>query len=326
MKSGNPETNNIDRSAFDPYLSQQQISELARSNLANRGGLRAYMWMRALATLHYGDAEHRDEFSVAELAQRFRYYYTFFRDLLPKTLESDNEISVVDYRRRRFRNVKNRFTEIVVGENHIEDSFELVKSTILIKQSIHDPQLVYRPAKDLGTSLLRVVIDRQRLNQACKLFVQYDEGSPIEFLVEECAAAPDQLMPGRDEAAIAALAKTYPRYDRGVLGGPYSQFMNPRPVTLAATADMIIPAGVQQVRVWIDGLGSCTAHIGLQTLDGRVYRLSEQAHRYLRSTRIDSTSQRYQDFIQSTIENETLPFQRLLKSQQFTFFRRRRNL
>ena len=320
LNAGNSDDSGIDRSAFDPYLSQQEILELARSNSANRGGLRAFMWMRAIATLHYGDAEHRQELTVADLAQRCRFYYTFFRDLLPQRLQPENEMDVIDYRRRRLRNSKNKFTEITIGENHIQESLETIKTATLFRLTKHDPELVYTPAKDLGTTLLRVVVDRQRLNQASKLLIQYDDGEPIEFWVEECSAVvAKELMPSRDEATIAALGRSFKKYDRGVLGGPYSQFMTPRPVTLAATADLILPARVQKVRAWVEGTDSTVVHVGLQTLDGRVYSLSEQAHRYLRSKQIDATSPQFQEFAQQAVNNETYPLQESLMSNQFTF-------
>ena len=310
----------LERSVFDPYLSQQQIRELARSNHAKQGGLRAYMWMRAIATLHYGDAEHRQELSVTELAQRYRNYYTFFRDLLPQRLQVENEMSIVDYRRRQLRNGRNKFTEIVLGENHIGESFETIKSATLFKQSKYDPELVYYPEQDLGTSLLRIVVDRQRLAQACKLYVQYDDGAPIEFWLEECAAvAPEKMMPGRDEAALAGLKQAFGRYDRGVLGGPYSQWKTPHPVTLAATSDLILPDRVTQIRIWVDGPDTASAYVGVQALNGRDYKLSEQAHRYLRSKRIDSSSSEFQEFVWSAIDNETYGLQQLLRSLQFTF-------
>ena len=320
LNAGNPDHSGIDRSAFDPYLSQQEILELARSNQANRGGLRAFMWMRAIATLHYGDAEHRQELTVADLAQRFRYYYTFFRDLLPQRLQPENKMDVVDYRRRRLRDSRSKFTEIVIGENHIQESLEGIKTATLFRLTKHDPQLVYTPAKDLGTTLLRVVVDRQRQNSAAKLLIQYDDGEPIEFWIEKTSAvAAKELIPSREEATIAALGRSFRQYDRGVLGGPYSQFETPRPVTLAATADLILPARVKKVRAWVVGTDSTETHVGLQTLDGRVYRLSEQAHRYLRSDSINATSPQFQDFVEQTINNETIPLQKSLMSNQFTF-------
>ena len=294
---------------WDPYLNQQRIQQLARNNRVRRGGLRAYMWMRAIATLHYGDATYRDEITVPEMAAKLRGNYTFYRDLLPLNLQSDNTMKVVDFPLRKIRDPKETFTERVIGEQHVSDSLSGNTATVFKKSSEDSQVLRYRPAKDLGTSLLRVVVNQTELTHPCKLMVQYDDTNPIELQVQ-CNAAlpPDRFVPSRFEAALSALAVIHQRYSNGTNGGPYSQFQTPRPTVRAASAEFLLPADVDEIKVWVESENKATAYVGLQTLDGRKYQLSERAHRYLRDQDRKSTAFDFQDFLSNELNNETYPF------------------
>ena len=106
---------------WDPYLNQQRIQGLARNNRIPHSGLRAYMWMRAIASLHYGDADFGDEIDVVEMAGRLRERYTHFRDLLPLHFDPENQPRRVAFHNREIRRPNQKRTETIVGEQHVPE-------------------------------------------------------------------------------------------------------------------------------------------------------------------------------------------------------------
>ena len=320
LKQARPRRNGAAACLLDPYLSHQLIRQLARDNRVKRAGLRAYMWMRASSAMHHGDADFRGETSVAELTSRLRTSYTFFRDQLPLSLSPDNEMRVVDYRQRRLRNSKNKATEVIVGEQHIADSLKTIKRATLFKTSgDHDP-LYFRPAEDLGPSYLRIVVDQTHLEKPCKVFVQYDHCKPVELGVD-CGDSSRRacMIPERDEATLAAMSLSYGEYDHGVMGGPYSQFKVPHPVVEAGTCEMLLPAGVEEVRVWVGKDHAYPVYLGVQTLDVRPYQLSERAHRYLREQNVVALDPVVRKFVEDELDNDRHPLKQFVESKITTF-------
>ena len=129
------ETDAYCNTALDPYLNQQQILQLARNNRIPHSGLQAYMWMRAIASLHYGDADYGLELTVPELAERLRQR-TRFRDLMPVNLKHDSQPQRIAFSNARLAGPGKERTETVIGEQHISDAIANVPTTTTHRFSV----------------------------------------------------------------------------------------------------------------------------------------------------------------------------------------------
>ncbi len=313
--------------AWDPYLNQQTIRGLARNNLIPHGGLRAYMWMRALATRHYNDGDYGDEITVPELAERIRGHYTFYRDLLPSELNSGQESRLVGFVDRKIRAPHQKKTETVIGQQHVPDGLSWLSETHVHRLTADsNSKLVYQTPDSLGASLLRVIVDQTHLQQGSRLMVRFDDRPPIELVVhvEEGVSSICQL-PGRAEAALASLSSIHSRYDSGIVGGPLAMHEDPTPIIRAATAEFIKPANVSRIEVWLPPGATQEAYVGLQYLDGRKTELSESSYRHLNA---DETVQpagsihadaNWNRFVRQELQNDSANLESLLKSHLQNF-------
>ncbi|QDT11807.1 hypothetical protein [Planctomycetes bacterium K23_9] len=308
---------------WDPYLNQQRITHLARDNRIQHGGLRAYMWMRAIATRHYGDADFGDEISVAEMASRMREH-TSFRDLLPEISGDQNDQRRIAFVNRRIRGPKQTATETIIGEQHLPTAVASLPTTTVCRLPLgSDERLQYRIPELLGASVLRVVVDQSHLSQNACLMVQFDDSPPIELAVSPRVPLKETCMaPGAAAAALSCLSTVHSRYDSGTAGGPFAMWNESAPMTRAATAELVKPAHVQTVRVWLANCPSPPVYIGLQYLDGRQSTLPETAFRALNSILTaagdDSPIGR---FAQQEINNDSRPIERLLRTNFDAFSR-----
>ena len=284
------------------------------------------MWMRALATRHYADADYGDEISVPELAERIRERYTVFRDLLPSDLSEQNEPRWVAFLDRKIRRPQEQATETIVGQQHIADALGWLPKTHLFDLPHGEPsKLVYRPPRSLGASLLRVVIDQSHLQQDTRLMVRFDDRPPIELVVhQDDGVRSCCLVPTRAEAALASLASVHARYDSGLVGGPYALCSEPISVVRAATAEFIKPADVSRIEVWLPSEATSRANIGLQYLGSRNDPLSESS--YLRLIEMETklpgnigTDNNATRFAWQELSNDRFDFAQALKSDLQNF-------
>ena len=279
------------------------------------------MWMRALATRHYGDADYGDEISIPQLAQRLRERYTYFRDLLPDELNSDSQPRRVTFTVRAIRAPSEKATETIVGEQHITDALGWFDETHLVRIGAgRDSKLVYRAPDSLGSSVLRVIVDQTHLQQGTRLMMRYDERPPIELVVQKSEGVNlDCLVPTRAEAALASLASIHSPYDSGLFGGPFAMRNTPLPLINVATAELIKPADVRRVEIWLSSETVTEARIGLQYLDARKVELSETSYFELKKIETGQTEAAVPDpnslrFAQQELDNDSTDIDRLLNS------------
>ena len=307
---------------FDPYLNQQRIHQIARDNQIQHSGLRAYMWIRALATMHYGDSNFRGEISIPDMAKRIRERYTFFRDLLPAKLDNHREPRRVSFPMRQIRKVRTqRLTETIVGEQHAGEAASWLPTTTLFRCStVDEPVLRYRVPRKLGTSLLRVVVDQTHLQESVRLMVQYDDRVPIQMAIHCQDALPNSaFIPSRPEAAIASLNKIYERYNSGPVGGPFGVWSNPQPTIKAATDELLLPSHIREVKIWLESDHNTSVHVGLQYMDARPFQLSESSYKRISLLEQFSNNTAEQAFASRELENHTLALQRLLIAHSLHF-------
>lgn len=300
---------------LDPYLNQHRIQQVARNNRIEHGGLRAYMWMRALAALHYGDPVFGDEISVPAMANRIRERYTGYRDLLPIGLSDHREPKKVSFPIRRIRDAKSeKLTETIVGEQHVGETLRwLPKATLFRCSTGADPAIRYRVPDDIGDTLLRVVIDQTHLDRSSRLMIQYDDRQPIQLAINCHESLPlSAMVPSRAEAAIACLGQLYNRYDSGPFGGPFSIWATPTPIISAATDEFLLPGSVKEVKIWIESKEDVSLHIGLQYLDAQAFQLSETSYRRIAQIEQQSVNPAERAFAAQELDNHSFALQQLL--------------
>lgn len=310
---------------WDPWLNYPKLLRVARDNKIRFGGLRSYMWMRAIASRRLGESNFGDELTVSELAQKIRSRFTYFRDLLPIDLHGSTNPRFVSFPVRSIRRAKQAATQTTLGQQHIDEQASRLATTNLYQISTggwKDPNsahsclcgdLIYRPSEELGASLVRVIVDRQRLNGSAKLWVQYDERTPFELRVlPESALKLSAFVPGRAEAAVASLAETHQRYDSGPWGGPYSVLDQPVAMIDAAVAEFVLPPSVKQIKISAESASNETLHVGVQCLVANYTKLSELAYR--KHGKHASMMPVMKEFSGEQLNNNSIDVQRLIKS------------
>ena len=312
---------------WDPWLNYPKLLGVARDNNIRYGGLRSYMWMRSIASRRHGESNFGDELTVAELARKIRHRFTYFRDLLPIDLHGSTNPRYVSFPVRSIRRAKQAATETTVGQQHIDEQAARLATTTLYQISTggwQDPNsgqdcqcgdLIYRPAEGLGASLVRVIVDRQRMTGNAKLWIQYDERPPFELsLLPNSALKTSAFVPGRAEAAVASLAETHQRYDSGPWGGPFSVLKQPVAMIDAAVAEFVLPPSVKQIKISAESDTDETLHVGLQNLVANFTELSELAYR--KHGRQASRVPAMKEFSGGQLNNNSIDVQRLLTSHQ----------
>ena len=315
---------------WDPWLNYPKLLQVARDNKIRYGGLRSYMWMRAIASRRHGESNFGDELTVAELARKIRNRFTYYRDLLPIDLHGSTNPRYVSFPVRSIRRADQAATETTVGQQHIDEQAARLATTTLYQISTggwQDPNsgeacqcgdLIYRPAEGLGASLVRVVVDRQRMTGNAKLLIQYDERPPFELsLLPNSALKISAFVPGRSEAAVASLAETHRRYDSGPWGGPFSTLKQPVAMIDAAVAEFVLPPSVKQIKISGESDTDETLHVGVQNLVANFTGLSELAYR--KHGRQASMVPVMREFSGKQLDNNSVDVQRLLESHQKQF-------
>jgi len=121
---------------WDPWLNYPKLIRVARDNSIRYGGLRAYMWMRSIASRRHGESNFGDELTVAELARKIRHRFTYFRDLLPVDLHGSTNPRYVSFPVRSIRRAKQTATETTVGQQHIDEQAARLATTTLYQISL----------------------------------------------------------------------------------------------------------------------------------------------------------------------------------------------
>lgn len=307
---------------FDPWLHHEQFLNFARDNTMRQGGLNAYMWMRAIAAYRHSDPDYRDELTAPELASKIRGKFAHFRDLLPSSSQSVAP-RYVRFPIRSIRSPKQPFRQIVLGAQHVEEAAGQLPAAILFPMSsdIADGSgpLQYHMPENLGPSVLRVVVDKATVGDSSNFTIQYDERLPIDFRVGPTTDIHSALLkPGYQEAAVLALANRHFPFDGSTLGGPFASIGRNTDTTVAATHELIVPAGVKRVTVRAtDGEPNSTL-VGIQYLTSRYQKLSESEWLYHQRELLSGDPARI-EFSQKLLKNQVVDTTRLVDSHLTTF-------
>ena len=309
---------------WDPHLNYPRLLEVARDNSVRHGGLRAYMWMRAIAARRRGESDFSDEVSSAELVGRLKNRFTYFRDFSPIEVTPAAAPRHVGFPVRSIRRPQQSETETIVGEQHIFETAKRLPTTTLYRiatggdESCGCSGLRYRPQKSLGPTLIRWVVDRNQITSPVDIQIQYDDRPPVNLTLQPNSALPTEaFIPSRAEAALASLSVVHSRYDSGPWGGPFASVDQTVPMIKAGIAEMILPSDIKEVKVVATSSTDDAIEIGCQILVAAFTELSESA--YLKHSKHASMMPEMKQFSGDQLNNDSLDFQRLLDSHVKNF-------
>jgi hypothetical protein len=262
---------------FDPTDAVAQAGLALRSVRDNRyrqGGLRAAMTMLAAA------AGRPSEPTVRRFADHLLSQRTVYRDLLPQWQDRGVIPRPAFFNVRSLRPPRHSHIDVIVGEQLVADAVSRLSSgKFLPVGSCWANAGFYSLPHDLGPSRLRVAVDKSSLGASTRLHLQYDERDPI--LLDASPGSElklGQFNPTRGETALAAMNHLHAPFDSGTLGGPFAVHNEPAPLLATGTAELLIPPGVQSVRVWATGDLAKRPRVALQYRTSKTYRLTEPAY------------------------------------------------
>ena len=296
----------------------------ARDNRFSEGGLQAYMLMRAAA------AARSHQIELRQISERLRLHRTFFRDLLPSWQPFPVEPTDGYFASWRLREPSAPRPHSVLGDELIDDGLrQLSQARFVSTSTSQQTASVYHLPKNLGASLLRVAVDRTSLPARTKLYVQYDRQAPIELLsVQREPLAAGDYSPSRAAIALVGQRARHGDADHATLGGPFCRDRHPAPYIAAGVCELVLPAGVRQIRVWADGKRGSQPRLALQYRASRPFLPSESSYQGL-AGRL-SAKQRFatlrndnvalpEDFAELESENLYHPLRRLLMTHRRVF-------
>ena len=123
------------------------------------------------------------------------------------------------------------------------------------------------------------------VRRAGRLWLSLDDRPPVALRVlTEPELPPAEFVTARAEAGLAALHWRHPKYDAGTLGGPFALQHAPANLAAVGVAEVIVPQGVQRIRLVAEPCGELPLDVCLQYRASRSYELTESA--YLASLRL----------------------------------------
>lgn len=246
----------------------------ARDNSRPQGPLRGYLTLRALAALRPDDPE------LSDLADQLRARYTFHRDLLPVRTGPDARQHTGYFCSRRLRSTQQTARDVIIAEQHIDDlAGRLPSARFTVTPNRPELASVYRLPPEVGPTLLQVVVNQQSVRGAVPLFVQFDGRPPVALLaLAGPELTPDHYSAGAVEAGLSALGRRHTIAAPGTLGGPFARLDAPAPLVSAGTAELPVPAGVSEIRVWSPTAQPGSTAVALRYLDSKKFRLTEMEY------------------------------------------------
>ncbi len=294
----------------------------ARDNEFPRGGLRSYMLIRKLSAT--SSESHR----MRRFAEGIRSNHTTFRDLLP--VNSSQEIAPVTatFASRKLRDPREPLTTPSLKQQFIHDAVgQLSRARFVRLSNSPNEATVYRLPGDLGSSILRIAVDRASTQFTTRLIVQYDRRRPIQLEIVPSEPVDDDAFESpRSKLGLSALRRQHGHFDAGTLGGPFAQLQTPVPHIRVASAELFMPADVVSIRIWAEAPSDACPNVALQYLDGRRYELTETSlHDSLCQTgttkklEVLFDNQRQEQYESRELQNHAVALKRLTNSHQRDF-------
>ena len=253
---------------------QMQVAhDAARNNRYRGGGLLGW---RLAAT---EAARRPDAPRLASYADELRAFHTFYRPLLPETETRGAGQSYSRFLGRSLANLGESHREIFVAEQHLPDSIRNVGAGYFhaVPERQRDASVYFVPRQS-APSILRLAVDLDSGASETHLWVQLAHHRPRHLRVTPAAAlSSTELRAPQPLGGLAVLDRREPYVAEVTLAGPISRWSTPAPLRRVATAELALPAGVEEIRVWSNQ--SSTLRVALDYRTARPYALSETAYR-----------------------------------------------
>ncbi len=300
----------------DAFVTAQERIALrsARDNRHRDGGLRAVMLMEQASQ------RHPDVSQISRIAEEIKNRHTRYRNLLPTRKPTSRRQRFAWFEARRLRDVDELELPILVAEQHVDDFVNRLSSGVFVNTgNTRESANVYRLPEHRADSFLRIAVDRTWLIQNRRLFVQFDNQTPIRLGAVASETLPESAFAVSSAAAgLVALHQLHNRLGHGTLGGPFSRTRIPAEQVNAALMELRLPGRVNEVRIWTADSPASDVSIALQLRSSRRFRLSESA--FLSAvSRSRSPSQSQTSTSISELQNERVALNRFLQSRSRAF-------
>lgn len=231
---------------------------LRRDNARPDGGLTAASLLTAAAKALPG---------LKRDAESFWGFHTFYRDLLPVETRDPASQRVGYFVARRLRSAGEEVRAIAVSESLLESPPEGLSRGFFQRLPRGEERAFAYPLPERhAPSRLRVAVQNGPDSAAAELMVQIDRGKPIRLrVVPGPERPPEEYRAASADAQLAALEWLH----RWPVAG--------WPVVLAGVAELPLPVGAREVRLWSESAGDL--RVAVQYRASKRYRMSASEYR-----------------------------------------------
>ncbi|HUG20204.1 MAG TPA: hypothetical protein VMM56_14560 [Planctomycetaceae bacterium] len=246
----------------------------ARDNSRPQGPLRAYFLLRALAAFRSDDPD------LKNLAGQMRGRHTWFRDLMPVRTGSHARQRTGYFLFKHLQSPHAPDHEIVIDEQHVDELVAQIPSSKFTRVANSlELASAYRLPANLGATILQIIVDQQSIRGYAPLFVQFDRATPIRLLAAGGPElTPTEYTPGATEAGMTAFEVRHGQSNTGTLGGAFAQLRQPAPLLSVGHAELVVPQGVSEIRVWSPAIQPESTSVALRYLDSKNFQLTEMEY------------------------------------------------
>ncbi len=302
------------------------LRRVARDNAHRWGGLTSLNLARRQA------ARTSDHPRWRELVSDLKGMHTGYRHVLPARKGPDRNERFAWFYARQPVEPGSAASQHVIAREHVNDvlSTYFAGGFFVPLPSREQQRLLYYLPHEQRASTVRLAVDRSRVKNTTTIMVQFGNRQPIPLLVEcQSDLAAHRYEPSLGETGLAALHAIHGHVDAGTLGGPFAQTNTPAVCLPAATIELLVPAGVAEVRLWSEDESS-QATVALQYRKSNHFQLSERAYLELASREMLDSGSFWQrmsspldavgaSFATRELRNHYLPMLRLLRSHERRF-------
>uniref|UniRef100_UPI001690C9A6 hypothetical protein n=1 Tax=Aromatoleum evansii TaxID=59406 RepID=UPI001690C9A6 len=281
------------RERISPAAVQAAALQLARDNRHREGGAVGAAAMREVAALRRDDPTLRGEAGDYAL-------HTYYRDLLPREKNQPGALRHAWFLAPRLRadtagEGEGRGT-VLAGQHADELPGSLAAGRFLpLGGSDAARAYAYDLPERFAPSALRVAVHGDAAAAEMAVFVQYDDAAPVPLTLVPYPEQPGAaFVPSGGEAALRLQQERFrdapadgaahpaneddgDAYGTGTLSGAFSRRHLPGPLVAARIAELPLPGGVRQVRVWRAGAEGQPLWIALAYRASKPFQLTERA-------------------------------------------------
>ncbi|AKU10099.1 hypothetical protein AzCIB_0194 [Azoarcus sp. CIB] len=271
------------RERVSPAAVQAAALQLVRDNRHREGGSVGAAAMREVAALRRDDPTLRSEAGEYAL-------HTFYRDLLPRDKRQPGPLRHAWFLAPRLlADGEDGRGTVLAGQHADELPGSLASGRFLPLGGGETDAHAYDLPERFAPSSLRIAVHADDVASDATVFVQYDDAPPVPLTLAPYPELPGAaFVPSGGEAALRLQQERFrdehgehrddaPGYGTGTLSGAFSRRHLPGPLVAARLAELPLPSGVRQVRVWRGGAHGQPLWVALAYRASKPFQLTERA-------------------------------------------------